>query len=104
LAFAPRLSAENFRAAFTTAEGWGTFSQKDDAGRRKAAVAVRWGKLGLKTFALAPAAGAKPTTVSVTLAGKPVEARLVVANGRATIEFGAEVTIEAGQELAVELA
>ena len=32
LAFAPRLSPENFRAAFTTAEGWGTFSQKDDAG------------------------------------------------------------------------
>ena len=38
LAFAPRLSPENFRAAFTTAEGWGTFSQKDDAGRRKAAL------------------------------------------------------------------
>ena len=32
LAFAPRLSPEDFRAAFTTAEGWGTFSQKDDAG------------------------------------------------------------------------
>jgi uncharacterized protein (DUF608 family) len=103
LAFAPRLSPENFRAAFTTAEGWGTFSQKDDAGRRKAAVAVRWGKLALRTLALAPAAGAKPAAVTAMLAGKPVEARLVVANGRATIEFVKEVTIDAGQELAVEL-
>ena len=39
----------------------------------------------------------------MTLAGKPVEARLVVANGRATIEFAKEVTIDAGQELVVEL-
>ncbi len=48
LAFAPRLSPENFRAAFTTAEGWGTFSQKDDAGRRKAAVARPLGQAGLE--------------------------------------------------------
>ena len=50
LAFAPRLSPENFRAAFTTTDGWGTFSQKDDAGRRKAELAIRWGKLALKTL------------------------------------------------------
>ena len=103
LAFAPRLSPENFRAAFTTAEGWGTFSQKDDAGRRKAGIVVRWGKLDLKTLALVPVPGSKPTRAAVTLAGKPVESRLVMANGRATIEFAKEVTIEAGQELAVEL-
>ena len=103
LAFAPRLSPENFRAAFTTAEGWGTFSQKDDAGRRKAVVAVRWGKLALKTLGLLPVAGTKPTAATVTLAGKPVESQLTVADGRATIEFAAEVTIDAGQELTVEL-
>ena len=34
LAFAPRLTPEDFRAAFTTAEGWGTFSQKRDGGTR----------------------------------------------------------------------
>jgi hypothetical protein len=104
LAFAPRLSPQNFRAAFTTAEGWGAFSQKDDAGRRKAQVVVRWGKLALKTLALATAAKVKPTTVTATLAGQPLEAKLIVANGRATIEFVKEVMIEAGQELVVELA
>jgi hypothetical protein len=103
LAFAPRLSPENFRAAFTTAEGWGTFSQKDDAGRRKAVIAVRWGKLALKTLGLLPTAGSEPTKATVALAGKPVEARLVVGSGQATIEFGEEVVIETGQELVVEL-
>ena len=103
LAFAPRLSPENFRAAFTTAEGWGTFSQKDDAGRRVARIAVRWGKLALKTLGFLPVAGTKPTKATVTLAGQPIEARLVVANGRAAIEFAKEATIDAGQELVVEL-
>ena len=102
LAFAPRLSPEDFRAAFTTAEGWGTFSQKDEGGRRKAALAVRWGKLALKTLGLVPAAGAKPTVVTATLGGKPIEARVSVADGRARIEFAEEIAINAGQELAVE--
>jgi non-lysosomal glucosylceramidase len=103
LAFAPRLSPGRFRAAFTAAEGWGTFSQKDAAGRRKAAVIVRWGKLALKTLGLLPRAGTKPARATVTLAGRPVDAHLTVANGRATIEFAKGVIVEAGQELAVEL-
>ena len=103
LAFAPRLSPQNFRAAFTTAEGWGTFSQKDDAGRRKAAILVRWGKLALKTLGLLSVPGTSPTQAVVTLAGKPVEAQVAVVDGRATIELAHEVTIGIGQELAVEL-
>jgi uncharacterized protein (DUF608 family) len=104
LAFAPRLTPEKFRAAFTTAEGWGTFSQEDAGGRRKASVIVRWGKLGLRTLALAHPAGKKPTGVVATLDGKPVEVRLVVSGGRAKIEFVTEATIHAGQDLAVVLA
>ena len=52
LAFAPRLTPENFRAPVTTAEGWGTFSQKADGGKMKAEVALKWGKLRLKSLAL----------------------------------------------------
>ena len=104
LAFAPRLSPENFRAAFTTAEGWGTFWQKDDAGARKAALLVKWGKLRLRTLALLPAAGTTPTTATVALAGKPLDARLTLADGRATITLAAEATIEAGEELTVTMA
>jgi len=103
LAFAPRLSPENFRAAFTASEGWGTFAQKDDAGRRRAVVAVRYGKLPLKTLALLPAPGAAPNHVSVTLAGKSLDAQLTIGNGRAVVTLSTEVTINAGQELVVEL-
>ena len=104
LGFAPRLSPENFRAAFTTAEGWGTFSQTDGDGRRKARVQLKWGKLALKSLALLPLAGTKPASVTATLADKPLDAHLTLVDDRALVTFSAEVTIEAGEELAVELA
>ena len=52
LAFAPRLTPENFRAAFTTAEGWGTFSQKRQGGKQSIVIHLRWGSLRLRTFRL----------------------------------------------------
>jgi non-lysosomal glucosylceramidase len=103
LAFAPRLTPENFRAAFTTAEGWGTFSQRDEDGSRHAAVRVLWGKLSLKTLAIVPKADTRPTAVLATLAGKPIAAKLTLADERAIITLPDETTIIAGQELVVRL-
>jgi len=47
LEFDPRLSPEDFRAAFTTAEGWGTYSQRRGDGSFEAAIDVKWGRLRL---------------------------------------------------------
>ena len=66
-------------------------------------MSVKWGKLALKTLGLLPIAGTKPTEAVVTLTGKPVGARLTLADGRATVEFTSDVTIGAGQELEVAL-
>src|SRR6185312_8452174 len=48
IGFAPRLSPENFKCAFTSAEGWGSFSQIKSAGKWNAKISVRWGKLRVK--------------------------------------------------------
>ena len=53
LAFAPRLSPENFRAAFTTAEGWGTFAQQRDGAAQQETIELKWGKLRLRRLAFA---------------------------------------------------
>jgi len=52
IGFAPKLSPEDFKCAFTSAEGWGSYSQKVQAGKLTAEIAVRWGKLKLQTIAL----------------------------------------------------
>jgi hypothetical protein len=104
IGFAPRLTPDNFRAAFTTAEGWGTFSQRREPKAQRATIAIRWGRLKLKTLHLAVAEDFQPAQVKVLLAGQPLrdfEAKL--GGPRVEISFGQYLSIEAGQELVVEL-
>jgi non-lysosomal glucosylceramidase len=90
IGFAPRLTPENFKAAFTAAEGWGSFSQN----ARRAEIAVKWGKLRVKTVALA---GRK---VAKALAnGQPVEFREEAKDGRVLVTLDKDVTVTAGQTL-----
>src|SRR5205807_4943800 len=44
LGFAPQLTPEKFRAPFTAAEGWGTFTQKREGQNQRERVDVRWGR------------------------------------------------------------
>ena len=99
LGFAPRLTPENFRAPFTTAEGWGTFSQKSAGAGLTARIEMKSGQLHLKTLALQPVGQAKPTQVTMTVAGKTVPATLALADGKAQISLGAGVVLKEGEAL-----
>jgi uncharacterized protein (DUF608 family) len=106
LAFAPRVQPDNFRAAFTAAEGWGTFHQDRRDGTMTAAVNLRWGRLRLKMLRLARKENGQPGHFRVMLAGKPLAndaVRLSVQDTRVELEFSQAIWIEAGQELMVEL-
>ena len=101
LEFAPRLHPEDFRAALTTAEGWGTFSQQRRQGVQTASVEIRWGKLRLRMLALALAGGAtgsasasskapaEPVALSVQakLDGVALECRHRVEDGKIVVEL-----------------
>ncbi len=101
IGFAPRLTPENFKCAFTAAEGWGSFSQKIESGKLNAEIAVRWGRLKLKTIALESAGG---RSVKASLDSKPVAAELVREGKRARITLAQPVEIAAGQKLEVTIA
>jgi hypothetical protein len=103
LAFAPRLTPENFRAAFTAAEGWGSLAVKSEGRSAKCEVVVRWGRLALKTLTLTVPAGLHPQRVSAHLAGKPVPAKLTVRDGRCTVELATKAVVAAGEVLQVIL-
>ncbi len=103
LGFAPRISPENFKAPFTTAEGWGTFSQKRQGGAQQDTIEVKWGKLRLKTLSFVPAENAKAEKVNVTINVKAVEAAHKVEDGKVKITLVVEVTLEAGQKIEVAM-
>ena len=101
LAFGPRISPENFRAAFTTAEGWGRFSQAVTSGRQENALELRYGKLHLKQLTLDNAPGAEAGEVSVSLDGRNSNARVEQDGSRTVIHFPQGLSITAGQTLQV---
>lgn len=48
IGFSPKLSPENFKAPFTSADGWGTYSQQRDGNLFAAQLKVKFGKLKVK--------------------------------------------------------
>jgi hypothetical protein len=99
IGFAPRLSPENFKAPFTAAEGWGTFSQQTKSGEFYTALALKWGTLRVKTLALALPAGASAAHVTANLAGKSVPASLTREGDCILVTFASETVIPAGATL-----
>lgn len=96
IGFAPRLTPENFKAAFTSAEGWGTAKIQG----QKSTIQVRWGNLHVKTIALATT----KKSATVQLNGQPMSATSRAGNGRLLITLTEPVTVAAGQALEVQAA
>jgi non-lysosomal glucosylceramidase len=96
LGFAPRLTPENFRAAFTTAEGWGSYFQKIAGASLHAGIELRHGALRLSSLAFELPENATSQNVKVTVDDKdlPVTFRQT---GRRL-----EITLSQNMDLAVD--
>ena len=88
LSFNPRLTPENFRCAFTSASGWGTYWQN----KQEAGIALNWGTLNLSELRV-------PLAVrSAKLNGKALAAQ-VRADGESTVATLSQLSLKAGDEL-----
>lgn len=103
LAFAPRLTPENFRCAFSTAEGWGNVTIQCGTQNAACGIVVRWGRLRLRTLALTLPVEGLPLTVSARVADQTVPVKSTVQDGGCLVEFEREIAVEEGQELEVTL-
>jgi len=104
LGFAPRITPENFKTAFTAAEGWGSFSQTRSADGQDARIELHWGRLRLARLSLEVEEGRPVGRVAVTLAGRPVEADWRLDGRRVEIGFALPAVVEAGRTLEVRIA
>lgn len=100
IGFAPRLTPANFKCAFTSAEGWGTFSQQSDSFGLRAQIAVKWGRLWLKTMALN---SSSTISARVLLDGKQIPAAVANADSQLMLTFTEEILVAAGQTLELKL-
>jgi uncharacterized protein (DUF608 family) len=102
IGFDPVIHPENFRAPFTAAEGWGTFSQTVGDHALTAELRVKWGRLKLRQIKLNPG-DLKVKTAAVTVDGKTLGAKLVATGNGVSIELDQPVSIAANQALTVVL-
>jgi non-lysosomal glucosylceramidase len=103
LGFAPRVTPENFRVAFTAPEGWGSFRQKNAGRSQTAELALQWGRLRLKSLSLQLAAkGSSAPCVRVKFPGRAMNTMARLEGQRLEVEFNPPVVLEAGQVLQVK--
>jgi non-lysosomal glucosylceramidase len=102
LSFAPRLTPDKFKAAFTTAEGWGSYEQERQAKQQSCRIHLKWGKLRLAELAFVP-----PSTgiqkVTLLIDGQPWEFDYELKDGRLHIRLKAACCLRAGQALEVHI-
>ncbi|NOZ20218.1 MAG: hypothetical protein GXP25_03925 [Planctomycetes bacterium] len=97
--FRPVISKKNFRCFFSTASGWGTFSQEKKGGKLNAVIAVAKGKLSLQRIELA----SRASTAAVILNGRKIKAACQVRDGRTLVRLLRGVTLREGQILKITL-
>lgn len=99
IGFAPKLHPENFKAAFTVAEGWGTYLQQRKENNLSAQLKMKYGKLRLKkcTFELHPNHDA--SKVTVVLNGEKIPAAFTLDGNKGEIVFEHNILINEGEEL-----
>jgi hypothetical protein len=100
IGFAPRLTHENFKCAFTSAEGWGSFAQKLEGGKLTAEISMRWGSLNLKTIALENKLG---HSAKVFLAGQALAVHSQREGKRVLLTLENPVQISAGEKFEITL-
>jgi uncharacterized protein (DUF608 family) len=103
IAFSPRLTPENFRAPFTSAAGWGTFSQNRDGNTQTESIEIKWGRLRLKTLAFDLPDDCKARNISVKCAGKTIKANFEMKDNRIVIDLRNDVNIKRNQAMEITI-
>ena len=96
LGFAPKIFPEDFKCAFTVAEGWGTFTQRITYKELNSTLEMSYGSLKLNMLSLA--SGSVVKKVSVKVNGNNVEVTGKEKNGRYHIVLS-ELLLNTGDKL-----
>ena len=87
LGFAPKVNPENFKAAFTATEGWGSLQQTRTATSQTNTIIMVCGKLRLQEMELVLPQGKTPKKMEVTLNNKFLEALFKNISNKTVVEF-----------------
>jgi hypothetical protein len=104
LAFAPRITPEDFKAPFVAAEGWGSFSQKIAGPKMTAEITLMSGRLRLQTLGLDIPHGQTLKHAQVLIGGRQIKAGLKQTGARIILELEQTLNMQAGEKVQIALA
>jgi len=103
IAFSPRLSPENFKAAFIAAEGWGAFTQTRQDSNQTECICLHWGVLTAKEMAFDLPVGKTAQQVQVAVGGQTVEISYRMSESRIIISPARPIKCQTGQEIQIKI-
>ncbi len=102
IGFDPKINADDFRALFTTAEGWVVFEQKRENGHQVNRLKVVRGSLRLQEASFGLPVGKSAGAVQATLDGKAFPVEVATQVGRMTLAVKADTVLKTGAVLEVK--
>lgn len=97
IGFSPAFKADDFRAPFVAAEGWGTYQQFSKAHRFSAELKLAFGQLRLNRFMVAAHAGIK--NVVVRAGGEAVPVEYQIKENWCVLDFNKTIILNSGVPL-----
>lgn len=99
--FAPKWSADNFKAPFTSAQGWGTYSQRKIAGKQLHRLELKYGLLELQMISFEKLNQQKTEKVSVMLGAQPIPAHFKQQGTTIVITLLKSLQVQVNQHLTI---
>jgi hypothetical protein len=101
--FAPKWNADNFKAPFTAAEGWGSYSQRQSSGAIECALEPKYGQVQLNSFSVDVPKGVKARKVTVSSGNETISATCEQKGITASITLSRRATVKVGEELRLRI-
>lgn len=101
--FAPKLNPQNFKAPFTAAEGWGSYTQQLSGNKQEHVLAIKYGSLQLLQLGVEKPDEQKVDHVAVTLDTQKIAARFQQQGKSVLIQLRKKVIIREHQQLSIVL-
>lgn len=103
IGFSPRLTPENFKAPFTAAEAWGTYSQQRTEKSFMAQLKVKYGKLKVTKFSVDLDINHKAEKVEVMLNNKVIPCHFTQTDTKCDIDLSDFLLINTDQSASLKI-
>src|SRR5437763_598914 len=109
IGFAPRVTSEaggdpsEFKAAFTTAQGWGSFSQRSAPDALTCRIDLKWGVLALRSLAFQLPEKLSPVSVELTSDRRRLSCQHSLEGRRIVLTLETGLDLHPNQTLAIRI-